>query len=199
MEDGVKNAPVTIYLESNPNPNTLKFVANYFLIPEGMNFDYPTVESATNSPLAQELFTFPFVKGVFVMSNFVTVTKDEQTDWMEVQNGIRDHIKAYLDAGKPAVDLSKAYEAQQEEEANAAPSSDIDENIKGILAEYIRPAVEQDGGAISFHSFDEGVVKVVLQGSCSGCPSSTLTLKAGIENLLKRMVPEVKEVEAING
>lgn len=199
MEDGVKNAPVNIYLESNPNPNTLKFVANYFLIPEGLNFDYPTVEAATNSDLAQELFTFPFVKGVFIMSNFVTVTKDPETDWQEVQNGIRDHIKAYLDAGKSAVDLSKAYEQAKEEEAKAAPSSDIDENIKGILAEYIRPAVEQDGGAISFHSYEDGVVKVVLQGSCSGCPSSTLTLKAGIENLLKRMVPEVKEVEAING
>ncbi|PIB36730.1 thioredoxin [Reichenbachiella sp. 5M10] len=199
MEDGVKNAPATIYLESNPNPNTLKFVVNYFLIPEGMNFDYPTVESATNSTLAQELFTFPFVKGVFVMSNFVTVTKDAETDWAEVQNGIRDHIKGYLDSGQPAVDLSKAYEQAHEEQKTTAPVSDMDENIKGILDEYIRPAVEQDGGAISFHSFEDGVVKVVLQGSCSGCPSSTLTLKAGIENLLKRMVPEVKEVEAING
>lgn len=199
MEDGVKNAPVNIYLESNPNPNTLKFVANYFLIPDGLNFDYPTLESATNSELAQELFTFPFVQGVFVMSNFITVTKDEATDWMEVQNGIKEHIKNYLDAGKSAVDLSKAYEAQQEETATRPPSSDLDENIIGILNEYIRPAVEQDGGAISFHSFEEGVVKVVLQGSCSGCPSSTLTLKAGIENLLKRMVPEVKEVVAING
>ncbi|SHJ94673.1 Fe-S cluster biogenesis protein NfuA, 4Fe-4S-binding domain [Reichenbachiella agariperforans] len=199
MEDGVKNAPATIYLESNPNPNTLKFVVNYFLIPEGMNFDYPTVESATNSTLAQELFTFPFVKGVFVMSNFVTVTKDAETDWAEVQNGIRDHIKSYLDSGQSAVDLSKAYEQAQTEEQAAAPVSALDENIKGILDEYIRPAVEQDGGAISFHSYQDGVVKVVLQGSCSGCPSSTLTLKAGIENLLKRMVPEVKEVEAING
>ncbi|MGL1887570.1 MAG: NifU family protein [Reichenbachiella sp.] len=199
MEDNVKNAPVNIYLESNPNPNTLKFVANYFLIPEGLNFDYPTPESATNSTLAQELFTFPFVTGVFVMSNFVTVSKDDATDWVEVQNGIKEHIKNYLDSGQSAVDLSKAYEQQQEEEANAAPSSDIDETIKGILNEYIRPAVEQDGGAISFHSFEEGTVKVVLQGSCSGCPSSTLTLKAGIENLLKRMVPEVKQVEAING
>ncbi|UXP33619.1 NifU family protein [Reichenbachiella agarivorans] len=199
MEDEVKSAPVNIYLESNPNPNTLKFVANFFLLPEGMNFDYPTIDAATNSPLAQELFTFPFVKGVFIMSNFVTVTKDAETEWVEVQNGIRDHIKAYLESGQTAVDMSIAYEQAQEKAATALPSSDMDENIKGILDEYIRPAVEQDGGAISFHSFEEGTVKVILQGSCSGCPSSTLTLKAGIENLLKRMIPEVKAVEAING
>ncbi|WP_109832404.1 NifU family protein [Reichenbachiella versicolor] len=198
MEE-VKKAPVNLYIESNPNPNTLKFVANFMLIPEGLNFDYPTLESATNSDLAQELFTFPFVQGVFIMSNFVTVTKDDATDWEEVKNGIKEHIKNYIDAGKSVVDLNKAYEQAKEDQASKPASSDIDENIKGILDEYIRPAVEQDGGAIHFHSFKDGVVSVVLQGACSGCPSSTLTLKAGIENLLKRMVPEVKEVEAING
>ncbi|MFY0628301.1 MAG: NifU family protein [Reichenbachiella sp.] len=194
--EAVKNAPVNLYIESNPNPNTLKFVANFMLIPEGLNFDYPTVDSASNSPLAQELFTFPFVQGVFVMSNFITVSKDEETNWEEVKAGIKAHIKNYLESGKQVIDLSKEAEVQK----SAAPvSSDIDENIKGILDEYIRPAVEQDGGAIHFASFEDGVVKVVLQGACSGCPSSTLTLKAGIENLLKRMVPEVVSVEAING
>lgn len=198
MEE-VKKASVNLYIESNPNPNTLKFVANFMLIPEGLNFDYPTLEAATNSELAQQLFTFPFVQGVFVMSNFVTVTKDEATDWEEVKFGIKEHIKNYIDAGHPVVDLSKAYEQAKEEEVAKGPTSDIDESIKSVLDEYIKPAVEQDGGAIHFHSFEEGTVKVVLQGACSGCPSSTLTLKAGIENLLKRMIPEVKEVEAING
>ena len=134
------------------------------------------------------------------MSNFITVSKDAETEWDEVRDGIKEHIKAYLEAGKLAVNLSQPYaEPKQENAAPKPPVSDLDENIKGILDEYIRPAVEQDGGAIDFHSFEDGKVKVVLQGACSGCPSSTLTLKAGIENLLKRMVPEVKEVEAING
>lgn len=200
MAEAVANTPVNIYFESNPNPNTLKFVVNFMLVPEGTNFDYPSPERATNSELAQELFTFPFVKGVFVMSNFITVSKDEATEWDEVRDGIKEHIKAYLESGKLAVNLSQPYaEPKQKDAAPKPPVSDLDENIKGILDEYIRPAVEQDGGAIDFHSFEDGKVKVVLQGACSGCPSSTLTLKAGIENLLKRMVPEVKEVEAING
>lgn len=198
MEE-TQNTPVNIYFESNPNPNSLKFVANFMLVPEGMNFDYTSLENASNSDLAQELFTFPFVEGVFVMSNFVTITKSADAEWEEVRDGIKEHIKAYLEAGKPCVDLSKVREEQKAEAVTAVPGTELDETIKGILDEYIRPAVEQDGGAIDFHSFDEGLVKVVLQGACSGCPSSTLTLKAGIENLLKRMVPEVTEVEAING
>lgn len=199
MAEAVTNTPVNIYFESNPNPNTLKFVVNFMLVPEGTNFDYPALERATNSELAQELFTFPFVTGVFVMSNFITVTKDESTDWEEVKEGIKEHIKAYLESGKLAVNLSEPYAQPKKEKENKAPVSDLDDNIRGILDEYIRPAVEQDGGAIDFHSFEDGKVKVILQGACSGCPSSTLTLKAGIENLLKRMVPEVKEVEALNG
>lgn len=199
MAEAVTNTPVNIYFESNPNPNTLKFVVNFMLVPEGTNFDYPALERATNSELAQELFTFPFVTGVFVMSNFITVSKDESTDWEEVKEGIKEHIKAYLESGKLAVNLSQPYAQPKKEDKAKAPVSDLDDNIRGILDEYIRPAVEQDGGAIDFHSFEDGKVKVILQGACSGCPSSTLTLKAGIENLLKRMVPEVKEVEALNG
>ena len=195
--DTVEKSPVTLYIESNPNPNTLKFVANYMLIPEGMNFDYPDPESAKSSELAQELFTFPFVTGVFVMSNFVTVSKDEATDWEEVKVGIKEHIKNYLDSGKPVLDLNEA--RSENNETPDSEGSGIEENIKAVLNEYIRPAVEQDGGAIHFHSFEDGKVSVLLQGACSGCPSSTLTLKAGIENLLKRMIPEVQEVEAING
>lgn len=199
MAGAVANTPVNIYFESNPNPNTLKFVVNFMLVPEGTNFDYPSLERATNSELAQELFTFPFVEGVFVMSNFITVSKDEATEWEEVRDGVKEHIKYYLESGKSAVNLSRSCTKPKKAETVKPPISGLDENIKGILDEYIRPAVEQDGGAIDFHSFEDGKVKVVLQGACSGCPSSTLTLKAGIENLLKRMVPEVLEVEAING
>lgn len=197
MEKTAQKNPVSIYVESNPNPNSLKFVANFMLLNEGEYHDFPNEASASNSELAQELFTYPFVRGVFIMSNFVTVTKDDETDWEEVKMGIREHIKDYIESGKSVVNAdAQPTSAPTEIEQN---DSDIVVKIKSILEEYIRPAVESDGGAISFDSYNEGLVKVILQGSCSGCPSSTITLKAGIENLLKRMLPEVTEVEAING
>ncbi|KPQ16210.1 NifU family protein [Algoriphagus formosus] len=183
--------PVHLYMEANPNPNSLKFVANFMLVDDGVSFDYPSQESAENSPLAQELFNFASVERVFVASNFVTVTKSESVEWAEIQTIIRDHIKSYLEAGKKVVNAKFDKDPLFDEN-----DSEIVKKIKGILDEYIRPAVEQDGGAIVFHSFQDGVVKVLLQGSCSGCPSSTVTLKAGIQNLLTRMLPEVKEVEA---
>lgn len=183
---------VHIYLESNPNPNSLKFVINEMLVPEGMSFDFPDAESASLSPLAQELFTYPFVERVFFMSNFITVTKKEDIDWLEIQGTLKDHIKKYLEAGKFIIEMNEAEAAPAEEETETT------KKIKAILEEYIRPAVEQDGGAITYHSFQNGIVKVRLQGSCSGCPSSTVTLKAGIENLFKRMLPgEVYAVEAL--
>lgn len=183
--------PVHLYMEANPNPNSLKFVANFVLLDEGISFDYPDAESATNSQLAKELFNFAAVQRVFIASNFVTVTKSEEVEWAEIQTIIRDHIKQYLESGQKAVQANFEKDPLFNEN-----DSEIVKKIKGILDEYIRPAVEQDGGAIVFHSFNEGVVKVLLQGSCSGCPSSTVTLKAGIQNLLTRMLPEVKEVQA---
>jgi Fe-S cluster biogenesis protein NfuA len=183
---------IHIYLESNPNPNSLKFVVNEMLIPEGMSFDFPTAESAANAPLAKELFTYPFVDRVFYMSNFVTVTKKEDFEWLEIQNVLKTHIKNFLEAGKFIIEVNEHDDVPQEEETETI------KKIKTILEEYIRPAVEQDGGAITYHSFREGIVKVRLQGSCSGCPSSMVTLKAGIENLFKRMMPdEVQAVEAL--
>lgn len=187
---------VNIYTESNPNPNSLKFVANYMLMPDGISRDFRTKDTTENAPLAAKLFEFPYVQGVFYMSNFITVTKDEETDWYEVKGEIQSFIKSYLESGEPL--LTEAPEAQPEKPAMPPIGGEVDLETKiiNILDEYIKPAVEMDGGAISFHSFNEGKVKVQLQGSCSGCPSSTVTLKAGIENLLKRMVPEVQEVEA---
>lgn len=182
---------ISLYLESNPNPNSLKFVANEMLVPESMSFDFPDAESAQDAPLAKELFEYPFVDRVFYMSNFVTVTKKEGIDWLEIQGKIKDHILKFLEDGKLILDL-KAPEVTESEY-----DSETVIKIKTILDEYIRPAVEQDGGAITFHSFKDGVVRVNLQGSCSGCPSSTITLKAGIENLFQRMMPdEVKSVES---
>jgi Fe-S cluster biogenesis protein NfuA len=161
------------------------------LADEGISFDYPDQSSTENSPLAHELFNFASVDRVFIASNFVTVTKKGDVDWIEIQDFIRDHIKKYLEAGKVAVQAVFDRDPLFDEN-----DSETVKKIKGILDEYIRPAVEQDGGAIVFHSFHDGIVKVLLQGSCSGCPSSTVTLKAGIQNLLTRMLPEVKEVQA---
>jgi NFU1 iron-sulfur cluster scaffold homolog, mitochondrial len=183
---------VHIYLESNPNPNSLKFVVNDMLVPDGLSFDFPDVESAEISPLAQELFSYDYVDRVFFASNFVTVTKKGDVEWLEIQNVLKNHIKQYLESGKFVIEIHEPEVAPSQEDSETV------KKIKTILEEYIRPAVEQDGGAITYHSFQDGVVKVKLQGSCSGCPSSTVTLKAGIENLFTRMMPgEVKSVEAL--
>lgn len=183
---------IHIYLESNPNPNSLKFVVNEMLIPEGMSFDFPDMESTTNAPLAKELFSYPFVDRVFYMSNFITVTKKGDVEWIEIQQTLKNHIKQFLESGKYIIEVDEHEAEPAQEESEAV------KKIKTILEEYIRPAVEQDGGAITFHSFRDGVVKVRLQGSCSGCPSSMVTLKAGIENLFKRMMPDdVHSVEAL--
>ena len=187
-----ENNIVNLYLEANPNPNSLKFVVNFMIVPEGKSYDFPTAESAVEAPLAAEIFKLDHVERVFYMSNFVTFTKSGDVEWIEIQNDIKSLIKNYLQAGKPV--LSDNYKEAVAE--NVEEETDIEKKIKSILDDYIRPAVEQDGGAISFHSYMDGTVKVLLQGSCSGCPSSMVTLKAGIENLLKRMVPEVQEVEA---
>ncbi|NJL14024.1 MAG: NifU family protein [Microscillaceae bacterium] len=181
----------TLYTESNPNPNSLKFVANYLLAPEGQTFDYPDAQKAEDSPLAAELFRFPFVQRVFIMSNFVTITKTEEANWHEIAPQLKSFIKEYLEEDKPLFKTSAIFGDRVYDDEPA-----INQKIRNILDEYVRPAVEGDGGAIAFHSFEGGVVKVLLQGACSGCPSSTMTLKMGIQNLLTRMLPEVKEVVA---
>ena len=185
----------TIYTESNPNPNSLKYVINYMLVPDGTTFDFPDAEAAKQSPLAAELFQkFDFVERVFMMSNFVTVTKNEIASWHDVAGAIKEFLQEYLESQKPL--LTKEIQNEYDKELNKN-EPEIDRKIKGILEEYVRPAVESDGGAINFHSFENGTVKVLLQGACSGCPSSMITLKQGIENLLKRMLPEdVQEVVA---
>ncbi len=184
---------VHIYSEASPNPNSMKFVLNFILIDGGDNFDFPDVESASTSPLAQELFELPYIERVFFMSNFVTLTKNDSVTWDEAVPEIRTKLKAFFEAKKPIFN-----ETQPEQEVILNNDSEAVKKIKGVLDEYIKPAVEMDGGAIQFHSFDpsEGVLKVILQGSCSGCPSSTVTLKAGIQNLMERMVPQVKQVVA---
>jgi NFU1 iron-sulfur cluster scaffold homolog, mitochondrial len=187
------NKATHLYFEQSPNPNSLKFVLNYLIVPEGRSYDFPDQESAGNAPLAKALFGFNDVRRVFLMNNFVTITKDTSADWMEIREELRTFIREYLEAGKPVIHEEQV---DQTDEKEAVEESEIDLKIRMLLEEYVRPAVEQDGGAIEYHSFRDGTVKVLLQGSCSGCPSSMLTLKAGIENLLKTMIPEVKSVEA---
>jgi len=190
------NPVISIYTEMTPNPETMKFVANKLLYP-GKSIDFPDAETARPSPLASELFGFPFIKAVFIASNFVTLTKTSETEWSDVIPSIREFLKEYLQEGKPIV-IEEEVAAMKTESSNVADADDSDvvKRIKELLDNYVRPAVEMDGGAIQFKSYDEGIVNLMLQGSCSGCPSSMITLKAGIEGMMKRMIPEVKEVVA---
>lgn len=194
------NPVISIYTEMTPNPETMKFVANKLLYP-GKSADFPDEASASPSPLARELFSFPFIKSVFIASNFITLTKTSDTeDWQEVIPTIKQFLKDYLENGGMVVNDEElqALRANQPIASNevSADDDDIVKRIKELLENYVRPAVEMDGGNIQFRSYKEGKVNLMLQGSCSGCPSSMVTLKAGIEGMMKRMIPEVKEVVA---
>lgn len=186
------NPMVSIYTEMTPNPETLKFVANKLLYP-GKSIDFQSEDLAGPSPLAKELFGFPFIRGVFIASNFITLSKTQDTDWNDVTPSIREFLKEYLEEGKPIINEDEII-AQQP--ASSSDDTDVVKKIKELLENYVKPAVEMDGGAISFKNYANGIVTLALQGSCSGCPSSMITLKSGIEGMMKRMIPEVKEVVA---
>jgi len=191
------NTIVSIYTEMTPNPETMKFVANKLLYP-GKSIDIAEESQAIASPLAKELFSFPFIKSVFIASNFVTLTKNtEQDDWQDVIPTIKTFLKEYLENGGVVVNEEEVAKMKQEASNTVnADDDDVVKRIKELLENYVKPAVEMDGGAIQFKSYNEGIVNLMLQGSCSGCPSSMVTLKAGIEGMMKRMIPEVKEVVA---
>lgn len=189
------NAIVSIYTEMTPNPETMKFVANKLLYP-GKSIDFSEEAQATPSPLAMELFGFPFVKGVFIASNFVTLTKTPETLWEEVIPSMRQFLKNYLEDGKTVINEDLIPVAQEEQQVFSGDDTDVVSRIREMLENYVKPAVEMDGGAINFKGYENGVVKLTLQGSCSGCPSSMITLKSGIEGMMKRMIPEVREVVA---
>ncbi|MAP53949.1 NifU family protein [Altibacter sp.] len=202
-----KKVPVTIYAESTPNPSVMKFVANKPLVTG--TFEFKNIDEAIHAPLAKELFSFPFVKEIFLSANYVSVMKYNVAEWQEVSMEIREFIRNYIESDKPVL-----LDAMLQKEKNASVTSsevtkdtnenysDIDKEIIAILDEYVRPAVASDGGHIAFESFDEETktVRVLLQGACSGCPSSTITLKNGIETMLSEMLQgRVARVEAING
>ncbi len=199
------NVPVTVYTEMTPNPTTMKFVANKYLLATGDSVEFSNKnETKGFSPLADELFNFPFVKNVFIAANFITITKTDNVPWDFITMELREFIKGWITNGGEILIQMPTQKQQVVENVEGKPLKDFnpteyDDPIRALLDEYVRPAVENDGGAIDFLGFEDGKVTVVLKGSCAGCPSSTATLKGGIENLLKQHLPEVQEVVAING
>lgn len=201
ISDSLSNklVPVTVYAEQTPNPTVMKFVANKLLVSEIE--EYKSIDDTQNAPLAQALFHFPYVKEIFMDNNYISITKYEVAEWEEITMELREFIRNHIAEGKAIVTETQ----KTKSETVAAPLIELTETeakIISILEEYIKPAVASDGGNIAFSQYDENSkeVEVVLQGACSGCPSSTITLKNGIENMLKEMMPgQVSSVSAING
>lgn len=195
-------APVSVYAESTPNPATMRYVVNRELLSGGRMLEFRTSEEAESvSPLAAKILNLPFADGVFIGGNFITVTKNDVVTWDLVQLELREYIQEFLskDGRVLSGDASAATVQKAEERAvsHTTAATEEEEKIVSILDEYVAPAVANDGGHIAFRSFKDGVVTLQLQGSCSGCPSSLVTLKGGIENILKQMMPGVKEVVAL--
>ncbi len=186
-------------MEVTPNPATLKFVASELLIPNGGTLEFEEPDAAAGiSPLAEKLFNLPFVDGIFITSNFVAVSKNDVVNWDLVQLELREQIQEMLNSGTEVYvkEGLGVQTGQRHEQTKVADFSEEEKKVADILDEYVRPSVEGDGGAIDLHSFKDGVVTVTLRGACSGCPASSITLKSGIESLLKQMVPGVEEVVA---
>ena len=197
--DTQTQSPVMLYTEQTPNPESLKFVTNRMLYQGTADFRDRNLAEEW-SPIANELFEFPYVKGVYVCNNFITVTKEFNYSWEDIMLKLKEFIKTYISEDKSVVNEGFEEAMREREKENGVSyeytgeEAELVIKIKDLIDTYVKPAVEMDGGNIEFQSFNEGIVTVLLQGSCSGCPSSTVTLKAGIEGMLKRMVPEVKEV-----
>jgi Fe-S cluster biogenesis protein NfuA len=201
-EETTKKVPSTVYVESTPNPSVLKFVSNKRLTKTPAEFK--NIDETLASPLAKELFKFPFIKEVFIDENYISVTKYAVNEWDEITAEIRSFIKGFIENGNTVIDeslIEKLPQAEKQQEAYFDSLDDTSQRIINILEEYVKPAVAGDGGNIAFDSYDEKEkrVKVILQGACSGCPSSTFTLKSGIENMLKDMLNDDDiKVEALN-
>ena len=203
-DDAIKpKAAVTVYAESTPNPGVLKFVCNKVLVPN--LYEFTSIEDAKPSPLATALFQFPFIKNVYMEKNFISITKFDIVEWEDITIQLREFLKSYVEDGKTILNDNAPKQLNKTEEAIEQKFEALDDtskNIINILEEYIKPAVESDGGNIEFISYDEATkkVEVLLQGACSGCPSSTFTLKNGIESMLKEMLKDdAITVNAING
>lgn len=194
---------VTIYAESTPNPSVMKYVANKLIVPA--LFEFKNIDEAKDAPLAKELFLMPFVKEVFMDQNYISVTKYDVAEWEEINNELREKIRLFLMSGQESVGANTVQKEKEKAPTTLLHTDNLDDTSKqivDILEEYVKPAVASDGGNIMFDSYDEvsKTVNVILQGACSGCPSSTFTLKNGIENMLKNMMGDkVAQVIAING
>ena len=201
-ENKTKKQPVTVYGETTPNPAALKFVVSKMLTKNAIEFK--NIDQTGASPLAKELFKFPYVKEIFIDENYISVTKYEINDWQEITLELRSFIKQYIENGGTVLDENFIQAVTEKEDTKAKEFDNLDvtsQQIINILEEYVKPAVQADGGNIAFDSYNETdkTVKVILQGACSGCPSSTFTLKSGIENMLKSMLnDEAIKVEAVN-
>lgn len=180
---------VSLYTESTPNPSTMKFVVNRMLL-KGLSVDYTNINETNEAPFANALFAFEFITAVFVKNNFVTIAKTEDKDWHEVIPEVKEFIRAYLSEEKPVFTDVALELIKTESLNNTGAESEIEKQIVELIQTYVQPAVEMDGGSIVFKSYDEGVVTLGMQGACSGCPSSTITLKNGIQGLLQRMLPD---------
>lgn len=184
-----------IQTESTPNPATLKFLPGQRVLEVG-TADFPGVEAAEKSPLARRIFAVPGVAAVFFGTDFVTVTKEDAVAWDHVKPAILGAIMEHFQSGAPVME-GEATGSAGGHAAHDGPDEDIVKQIKELLDTRVRPAVAQDGGDITFHGFDRGIVYLHMKGACAGCPSSTLTLKMGIENLLRHFIPEVLEVRPV--
>ena len=196
----IEKIPTTVYAESTPNPSVMKFVANKLLVPE--SFEFKNIDEAKISPLAQKLFHFPFIKEIFINSNYISITKYEINSWDEVVMEIREFVRSFLEEGNIVIEESIEVNKDFKNTSGFENLNELEKQIISILKEYIQPAVASDGGNIEFDSYDSNKksVRVILQGACSGCPSSTLTLKNGIETMLKEMMPgKIENVIALNG
>ena len=202
-ESTIKKQPINVYGETTPNPSALKFVVSRMLTKSAAEFK--NIDQAGASPLAKELFNFPYVKEIFIDENYISVTKYDVYDWNDITMELRGFIKQYVENGGVVLDESLLVVSPEQEKQKIAHFDNLDttsQQIINILEEYVKPAVAADGGNILFDSYDpiENRVKLVLQGACSGCPSSTFTLKSGIENMLKDMLKDPNiVVEALNG
>ena len=202
-ENKNKKMPITVYAETTPNPAVLKFACNKLLTKTPVEFK--NIDETAASPLAKELFRFPFVKEVFIDENYVSITKFAVTEWDEITLELRTFIKGFIENGGTVIDETAIIKTENHQKQQESYFENLDvtsQQIINIIEEYVKPAVQSDGGNIVFDSFDpaEKRVKVILQGACSGCPSSTFTLKNGIENMLKDMLKDQDiKVEAING
>lgn len=190
--------PISIYTEATPNPEALKFVANKMLVPN-TSIHFERGDDISHSDLATQLFAFPFVREVFLMNNFVTITKEGEESWYEVMHELRQFIKNFLESDQEVVDAKYLANQSQMKATSHQEDDEVVRKIKSVLDTYVKPAVEMDGGAIEFVQFNDGRVELLLKGACSGCPSSTVTLKQGIEGMMTRMVPEVTEVVSVEG